>query len=148
MVYLFQAKAIRLLLNCENMKTKVMIEIDEKPSLYFNEMILRDSLFFNEHIFNAYQKPLEVLEAIIKYDQIWIDSRFIGDSSRLLNTMLSKCLELDVKNKTVINVAPNKKDCLFNLSSDSLKKMQKLLTNNNINFVFGDSEDFYNQMTV
>lgn len=133
------------MLNCENMK-RVLIEIGSKLSNYTEQIIIRDCKFFDKVIIHANSVPLDVLEAIMAHDEIWIDTFFIGDSGRLLDVMILKAIELEIKNKTIINVNDYTK-VMWHLT-DTYNNNFDALTKNNINFIYGDDILYYKYMTA
>lgn len=98
------------------------------------------SFFFGRIITDASDRPIDVWEAILWADEIWIDSSFIGDSERLLNKMLTTAIENSIKNKTVINMR-ERNDVGWHISEETALLIQAA-KKQGIDFIYSDSKDY------
>lgn len=102
--------------------------------------------FFNIIIVDASGHKVETLHAIMNSDEIWIDSSFVGESGRLLVMMLDKAVELDIKNKTIINMREFS-DVAWHLPEEARPLIKSLKEKGN-KFIYSDSKDYETYLPV
>jgi len=113
-------------------------EIDDYDKDVFED--LTENLFADIQIIitDAYTNPDKCLDSIIKSDEIYISSAFIGESGRLLKSMCKSVIDLNIKNKIVINLRRSS-----DIHSFIDEKEQKAMNENGIIFLFYDTYDDY-----
>lgn len=98
--------------------------------------------FFKTIVTDAYINKIEVWQAIINNDEIWVDSCYIGDSGRLLVQMLDNADKFGIRDKTVINMN-YWSDVAWHIPEDA-KVLIKRLEINNIQFIYADDDEYKN----
>lgn len=130
---------------------RALIELDPEIEVdgfgqyvHFKEKYLQGkemSDFFDLMITDAFDKKLDVWEAVLTCDEIWVDSSYIGNSGRLLTQMLQMALENGIKDKKLINM--NKyTDVMWHIADDQRELIRALSTQNNIDFVYADEPEY------
>jgi hypothetical protein len=94
--------------------------------------------FFNETITDAARLMPATWNAIKKHDEIWYNSSFIGPSGNLLMEMLEMAIKSHLKDKKVINLH----DSNTQIKGAAVDLINKLSKENNIQFIFRDSDDY------
>lgn len=97
--------------------------------------------FFNTIVVGALDNKLAVLDAIYDSDEIWVSSCFIGGSGRLLTEMLSKGVELDIKNKKVVNIR-KWDDVSWHVTDEAMLLIKQLEAENNVVFIYSDDIEY------
>jgi len=97
---------------------------------------------FNIVVCSAFENHKKVVDAILKSDEIWLMSAFIGDSEKLFTNMLRMAKTTNLKNKTIVNLFQYK-DVAWHLT-DEQRAIIKELKQNNIKFIYKDCDEFDN----
>jgi hypothetical protein len=94
--------------------------------------------FFQTTVTDAARLKAATWKAIKEHDEIWYSSSFIGDSGRLLMEMVEMAINANIKNKKVINLH----DSNTQITGKAVDLILKLKDENNIEFIFSNSENF------
>jgi len=115
-------------------------------SFWKEKYLPNDSMdsFFTTIVTDAYERKMEVWQAILDNDEIWVDSSYIGDSGRLLVKMLDSADKFKLSNKVLINMN-NWVDVAWHIPDDA-KILIKRLEANNIKFVYADEIGYQNYL--
>jgi hypothetical protein len=115
----------------------------------FNDDGINPDKAFNLFIGSASENKKQVLNAIKKYNEIWIKTAFIGSSEVLFTEMLKAAINLKLKDKVIINMFEYR-DVAWHLTKEH-RELIKLLKQNNIIFLYSDDEEYnkyYNNLKL
>lgn len=84
------------------MTKKLFIENDteiDRDHLETMELLMDKRFVFDEVITSAFSNSKEVFDAIIRADEIYCETAFIGESAQLLDALVYHCLKNNIKGK-------------------------------------------------
>ena len=97
---------------CKENRRRIFVENDCGPFFISDMEDISERLhtpfedIFHDAIFDAAENPEQVWAAVVKADDIFIDTSFVGSSGELFNKIAKAAIENNIKGKRIFNLRP------------------------------------------